>query len=110
VLLPHIGIAKLEVNTTTPTGLKFTVNGTKDNKSGSIVSDLKAKYADKKSGLTFTETWSTANVLGAQLELKDSLAKGLKLDLTGSVLPEKGTKNAKAAIEFQQDYVSFDRI
>ena len=79
------------------------MNGTKDNKSGFIASDLKAKYADKSRGITFTETWSTANVLGAQFELDNSLAKGLKLDLSGSLLPEKGTKNAKAGVEYKQD-------
>ena len=56
-------------------------------------------------GLTFTESWTTANVLGAQLELQDSLIKGLKLDLSGSLFPEKGTKVAKAGFEYKQDYL-----
>lgn len=100
-----IGSAKLEVNTTTPNGIKFTVNGTKDNKSGAIVSDVKAKYTDKAKGLCFTETWTSSNQLGAQLELENTIASGLKLDLIGSLLPEKGTKNAKAALEYKQDYL-----
>lgn len=45
-------------------------------------------------------------VLGCQLEMEDSLVKGLKLDLTGSILPEKSTKNAKAAVEYKKDYVN----
>ena len=56
-------------------------------------------------GLTFTETWTTSNVLSAQLELENSIAQGLKIDLNGSLLPEKGTKNAKAGVEYKQDYV-----
>ncbi|KAJ3273646.1 Mitochondrial porin [Terramyces sp. JEL0728] len=100
-----VGSAKLEVNTTTPNGIKFTVNGNKDNKSGAIASDIKAKYTDKSKGLTFTETWTTSNVLGAQLELVDSIAPGVKLDLNASLLPEKGTKNAKAGVEYKQEYV-----
>lgn len=100
-----IGSAKLEVNTTTPNGIKFTVNGTKDNKSGAIASDVKAKYSDKARGLSFTETWTTSNVLGAQLELENSIAQGLKLDLSGSLLPEKGTKNAKAGAEYKQEFI-----
>jgi hypothetical protein len=40
--------------------------------------------------LTFTETWTTANVLGAQLELENNLVQGLKLDLNGNLAPEKG--------------------
>ncbi|KAI8898478.1 eukaryotic porin/Tom40 [Globomyces pollinis-pini] len=100
-----VGSAKLEVNTTTPNGIKFTVNGNKDNKSGHIASDIKAKFTDKAKGLVFTETWTTNNVLGAQLELTDSIAPGLKLDLNASLLPEKGTKNAKAGLEYKQEHV-----
>jgi hypothetical protein len=81
------------------------VNGAKDNKSGAIASDIKAKYSDKSRGLTFTETWTTNNVMGAQLELDNSIVQGLKLDLNASLLPEKGTKNAKAGFEYKQEYV-----
>lgn len=44
------GATLLEVNTTTPNGIKFTVTGNKDNKSGAIQSDVKAKYTDKARG------------------------------------------------------------
>jgi hypothetical protein len=37
-----------------------------------------------------TETWNTANVLGLTLELQDSLAKGLKLELNGDLSPSAG--------------------
>lgn len=100
-----IGSAKLEVNTTTPNGLKFTVVGNKDNKNGNINSELKTKYSDKSRGLTITEHWNTANVLGAQIELQDSIAKGLKLDLIGSILPASGKKHAKVGLEFKQSNV-----
>ncbi|KAL2914372.1 Mitochondrial porin [Polyrhizophydium stewartii] len=100
-----VGAAKLEVNTTTPNGIKFTVTGNKDNKSGVIGSDLKAKAALQARGITFTESWTTSNVLGAELELQDSLAKGLTLNLSGQLLPEKGTKHAKAGVEYKQEYV-----
>jgi len=97
-----VGSAKLEVNTTTANGIKFTVTGTKDNKTGHINSELKTKYTDKARGLTITEHWKESNVLGAQIELQDSIAKGLKLDFTGSILPASGKKNAKAGFEFKQ--------
>ncbi|KAI9004740.1 eukaryotic porin/Tom40 [Gaertneriomyces semiglobifer] len=100
-----IGSAKLEVNTLTSNGIKFTVLGTKDNKTGAIASELKTKYTDKLRGVTFTESWTTSNVLGAQLELDNTLAKGLKLDFNASLLPAKGTKNAKAGVEYKQDYI-----
>ncbi|KAI9327316.1 eukaryotic porin/Tom40 [Zopfochytrium polystomum] len=97
-----IGSAKLEVNTTTPNGIKFTVSGTKDNKSGHIHSELKTKYTDKARGLTVTEHWNATNVLGAQIELQDTITKGLKLDLLASILPATGKKHAKAGLEFKQ--------
>ncbi|KAJ3196181.1 Eukaryotic translation initiation factor 3 subunit E [Irineochytrium annulatum] len=97
-----VGSAKLEVNTTTANGIKFTVAGNKDNKSGHINSELKTKYTDKARGLTVTEHWNTSNVLGAQVEIVDQIAKGLKLDLTASLLPASGQKNAKAGFEFKQ--------
>ncbi|KAJ3402648.1 Mitochondrial porin [Chytridiales sp. JEL 0842] len=100
-----VGSAKLEVNTKTANGVKFTVVGNKDNKSGAINSELKTKYTDKSRGLTITENWNAANVLGAQIELEDTIAKGLKLDLTASILPASGKKNAKASAEFKQNHL-----
>lgn len=100
-----VGHAKLEVNTTTPNGIRFTVLGAKDNKTGAIAGELKTKYTDKLRGVTFTESWTTSNILGAQLELQDTIAKGLKLDINASLLPAKGTKNARAGVEYKQDYI-----
>ncbi|KAI8845523.1 eukaryotic porin/Tom40 [Chytridium lagenaria] len=97
-----VGSAKLEVNTTTANGIKFTVVGNKDNKTGHIASELKTKYVDKSRGLTVTENWTTTNILGAQVEIQDTIAKGLKLDLQASILPASGQKNAKAGFEFKQ--------
>ncbi|KAJ1342193.1 hypothetical protein BSLG_003116 [Batrachochytrium salamandrivorans] len=67
-----VGSTKLEVKTTTPNGITR--------------------------GLSFTETWTTSNVLGAEIELEDSLAKGLKLSLHGSLLPRRGTKHARPTL------------
>ncbi|KAJ3209157.1 Mitochondrial porin [Dinochytrium kinnereticum] len=97
-----VGSAKLEVNTTTANGIKFTVVGNKDNKTGHIASELKTKYVDKSRGLTITESWTTSNVLGAQVEIQDTIAKGVKLDLQASILPASDQKNAKAGFEFKQ--------
>ncbi|KAI8804049.1 eukaryotic porin/Tom40 [Cladochytrium replicatum] len=98
-----VGAAKLEVHTTTSNGIKFSVTGNKDNKSGSIGSDLKVKYTDKPRGLAVTETWTTANALSAQVEFTDSIAKGVKLDLNGSLTPNHG-QHVKAGVEYKQDY------
>jgi len=100
-----IGCAKLEINTLAANGVKFTVNGSKDNKTGFIAGEIKAKHVDKVKGLTLTESWTTSNVLNTQVELQDSIAKGLKLDLNASFLPAVGSKNVKFGAEYKQDFL-----
>ncbi|RDL37817.1 Outer mitochondrial membrane protein porin [Venustampulla echinocandica] len=56
----------------------------------------------RRTGLTLTESWNTANALETKIELKDAIAKGLKAELLGSFLPEKNTKGAKFNLHFQQ--------
>lgn len=53
-------------------------------------------------GLTATQTWTTANVLESKVELKDSLAKGLKAEGIFSFLPATQSKGAKFNVHFQQ--------
>jgi hypothetical protein len=55
--------------------------------------------------LTFTESWATNNVLGAKLELQDKVVQGLKLEMNASLFPEKGTKSAKAGLEYKQEHL-----
>jgi len=71
----------------------FKVQGSQ-NKSDHIHGDIEAKYTDSKNGLVFTQAWTTTNVLKTQVELENQIAKGLKLDLSTSLLPEKAQKNA----------------
>ncbi|KAJ3219394.1 Mitochondrial porin [Clydaea vesicula] len=97
-----IGATKLELNTNASNGVKFTAIGIKDNKSGQVSSELKTKFTDKLKGLTLTESWNTSNVLGTNIELADTLTKGLKLTLNGQLHPTIGKKNAKAGFEFKQ--------
>jgi voltage-dependent anion channel protein 2 len=84
----------LEVKTKTPSDVTFKVAGSQDSKSSAITGDVEAKYTDRKHGLTVAQTWTTANVLRSQVELENQIANGLKLDLTTTLLPEKGSKNA----------------
>lgn len=55
--------------------------------------------------MIITESWSTLNVLGVQVESQDQLAKGVKLDLVASLLPEKGTRNLRSTVEMQHKHV-----
>ncbi|KAG5458031.1 MAG: eukaryotic porin/Tom40 [Olpidium bornovanus] len=100
-----VGIVKLEAKSTTPSGVEFTATGAKDNKSGQVKGELKTKYTDKKNGITFTESWDTANVLTGEVELVNTLARGLKLAVNASLLPAVGKKNAKVIAEYKQSNV-----
>ncbi|CAJ0635572.1 16811_t:CDS:2 [Entrophospora sp. SA101] len=64
--------------------------------------ELKTKYVYPKRGVTLTQTWTTTNNLIAQIELDNSLSKGLKLDLQSSLQPSSGDKNIKGGLIFKQ--------
>ncbi|KAG8214639.1 eukaryotic porin/Tom40 [Butyriboletus roseoflavus] len=95
----------LEVKTKTPSKVVFKVAGLRDPKTQGIAGDLEAKYADYKNGLTLTETWTTSNVLKSQIELENYIAKGLKLDLNTSLIPDKGSKSALLNVIYKQSGV-----
>ncbi|KAF5382496.1 hypothetical protein D9615_003046 [Tricholomella constricta] len=92
----------LEVKTKTPSGVSFKVGGSRDAKSDAINGDIEAKWADRKHGLTFTQTWTTSNILRSQVEIENQIANGLKLDLNTSLLPEKGAKTALLNAVYKQ--------
>lgn len=91
----------LEVKTRTPSGVTFKVLGLHDNKSSTISGDLEASWADRKKGVAFTQAWSTANVLRNHVELENHVAKGLKLEVISTLVPEKQAKNALVALTYK---------
>ncbi|KAJ2808629.1 Mitochondrial porin [Coemansia guatemalensis] len=97
------GALKLEVKTTTANGVTFTVNGAQDIKSGAIISELKSKYTDKVNGLTFTESWNTANLVTGQVEIANKFARGLKLELSGSSALSSTKRALRSKVNYQQD-------
>ncbi|GAA5881697.1 hypothetical protein JCM8547_007989, partial [Rhodosporidiobolus lusitaniae] len=92
----------LEVKTRAPNGVTFRVAGNRDTKSGAIAGDLEGKYIDAKNGVTLTQTWTTANVLKTQVELENQLAKGLKFDIQGHLLPATQGKSAYVTAIYKQ--------
>jgi voltage-dependent anion channel protein 2 len=92
----------LEVKTVTPSATTFKVAGVRDTKSAAITGDIEAKYFNKANGLVFTQAWTTSNILRSQVELENYVAKGLKLDLTTTLLPDKGQKGAIVAATYKQ--------
>lgn len=94
---PIFGTA-LEVKTKTPSGVTFRVAGNRDSRTSAINADIEAKYSDFKKGIVATQVWTTSNALRTQLELENQFAKGLKLDISSVLLPEKGPKSASALV------------
>lgn len=101
----HFSGTSLEVKTKTPSKVAFKVAGLRDSKTQGITGDLETKYADPKNGLVFTQTWTTSNVLKSQVELENYIAKGLKLDLNTSLIPDKGSKSTLFNVIYKQSGV-----
>ncbi|KAH3682439.1 hypothetical protein WICPIJ_006581 [Wickerhamomyces pijperi] len=101
----HAAPAAIDVATTAPNGVAFTVKGKSSPKDGSISGNLEAKFADKASGLTLTQGWNTANALDTKIELAEVLTPGLKAELLTSLVPN-GTRGAKFNVYFTQPSVT----
>ncbi|KAH8201935.1 hypothetical protein TruAng_003927 [Truncatella angustata] len=57
----------------------------------------------RRTGLTLTQTWNTANALESKVELADSIAKGLKAEGVFSFLPQSQARGAKLNLHFKQN-------
>jgi voltage-dependent anion channel protein 2 len=97
----HASSAALEVKSNTPNNVAFKVTG-KSTHEGSTSGLLEAKYTDKPSGLTVTQSWNTVNALDTKIELNDTIAKGLKAELLGSFLPATQAYGSKLNLHFKQ--------
>ncbi|KFY70594.1 hypothetical protein V501_05008 [Pseudogymnoascus sp. VKM F-4519 (FW-2642)] len=97
----HTSAATLEVKSTTANGVAFKVNG-KSTQEKTTTGALEAKYTDKPSGLTVTQTWNTANALESKIELNDNIAKGLKAEVLGNFFPSTQAKGVKLNLHFKQ--------
>ncbi|KAI0647828.1 voltage-dependent ion-selective channel [Trametes meyenii] len=92
----------LEVKTLTPSNVAFKVGGARDTKSSLIGGDIEAKFFNKPHGLTFTQTWTTSNILKTQVEVDNQIAKGVKLDLQTALTPNTGAKSALFTTTYKQ--------
>ncbi|KAG9242587.1 outer mitochondrial membrane protein porin [Calycina marina] len=97
----HTASAAIEVKSNTPNNVAFKVTG-KSTHEGATSGLLEAKYADKPSGATVTQSWNTINALDTKVELNDTIAKGLKTELLGNFLPSTQAKGAKLNLHFKQ--------
>jgi voltage-dependent anion channel protein 2 len=98
----HFSGTSLEVKTSTPSNVTFKVEGSRDSKTSHVTGNLEGKYADKVHGLTITQAWTTHNALRTQIELENQIAKGLKLDTTTTLHPDKSTKSVNLGAAYKQ--------
>jgi len=97
----HVSAQALEVKTTTQNNVAFKVAGKSTHESATS-GTLEAKYTDKPTGLTLTQSWNTVNALDTKIELNDTIAKGLKAEILGSFFPATQAKGAKINLHFKQ--------
>ncbi|KAG7239236.1 hypothetical protein INR49_029888 [Caranx melampygus] len=64
------------------------------------------KYKVQDLGLSFNQKWNTDNTLTTEITMEDQLAKGLKLSLDTSFVPNTGKKSAKLKTGYKREYVN----
>jgi len=99
------GFAKLDVATTTNSGVGFKVSGSSNNESGKVDGSLETKYSWKDYGLSFKEVWNTDNTLSTEVSIEDQIAQGLKLTFDTSFSPQTGKKSGQIKFAYKRDYL-----
>lgn len=100
------GILKLDVKTKSQNGVEFATSGSNNTDSGKSSGHLETKYKMSDLGLNFTQKWNTDNTLTTEVTMEDQLAKGLKLSLDTSFVPNTGKKSAKLKTGYKRDFVN----
>jgi voltage-dependent anion channel protein 2 len=98
----HFGVIKLEGKTKSSAGVDFTVDGVHTAETGNVHGGLESKYKNKD--FTFTEKWTTDNLITTNVSIEDKVVKGLKADFDVSFAPSTGKKSAKVKTAFKHDY------
>ncbi|KAG1679754.1 Voltage-dependent anion-selective channel protein 2 [Nymphon striatum] len=104
----NTGVVKLDCKTTTKSGIGFTVSGTSNNETNKVNASLETKYKWNKYGLTFTEKWTTDNILNTEISMEDQMLKGMKLGIASSFTPQSGKKSGKFKATYKHDYLVLD--
>lgn len=99
----HFGVIKLEGKTKTKNGVEFTTEGSHFTDTGNVNGSLETKFKYADYGVTFSEKWSTNNVISTNISIDDKLAKGLKVDFDTTFSPVTGKKSAQVKTAYKQD-------
>ncbi|XP_028271138.1 voltage-dependent anion-selective channel protein 3 isoform X3 [Parambassis ranga] len=101
------GVLKLDVKTKSQSGvMEFATSGSNNTDTGKSGGHLETKYKVNELGLSFNQKWNTDNTLTTEITIEDQLAKGLKLGLDTSFVPNTGKKSAKLKTGYKRDFVN----
>jgi len=99
-----VGFVKFDLKTKTKNGVEFNTSGSSNNDTGKVSGSLETKYKYSDYGISFSEKWTTENILSSEITVEDQIAKGLKLTFDTSFAPNTGKKAAKIKSAYKQDY------
>jgi len=102
------GFIKLEGKSKTENGVDFKATINSNRESGKVAGNLETKYKWKDYGLTFTEKWTTDNVLNTEIKVEDQLAEGLELAFNTSFAPQTGKKSGKVKSEYKTEFLALN--
>nr|XP_061804360.1 voltage-dependent anion-selective channel protein 2-like isoform X4 [Nerophis lumbriciformis] len=100
------GILKMDIKTKSQNGVEFATSGSSNTDTGKSGGHLETKYKIGELGLTLSQKWNTDNTLVTEINMEDQLAKGLKLGLDTSFVPNTGKKSAKLKTAYKRDFVN----
>uniref|UniRef100_A0A3Q3KL98 Non-selective voltage-gated ion channel VDAC3 n=1 Tax=Monopterus albus TaxID=43700 RepID=A0A3Q3KL98_MONAL len=100
------GALKLDIKTKSQSGVEFATSGSSNTDTGKSGGHLETKYKLTDLGISFNQKWNSDNTLTTELTMEDQLAKGLKLGLDASFVPNTGKKSAKLKTGYKRDYIN----
>jgi len=89
------GSIKLDAKTKAANGMEFKMVGSSNNDTGKVSGNIETKYAFSDNGITFTEKWTTDNLLTTDITIEDLWAKGLKLTFDTMYAPNTGETSGR---------------
>jgi len=101
----HFGVIKFEGKTKTQNGVEFTTEGSHYTDTGNVNGSLETKFKNAEYGVTFTEKWTTENLISTNISIDDKIAKGLKVDFDTTFAPITGKKTAKVKTAYKHENV-----
>ncbi|XP_014861625.1 PREDICTED: voltage-dependent anion-selective channel protein 3-like isoform X2 [Poecilia mexicana] len=89
------GAVKIDLKTRSQSDVEFHTTGFSNMDTGKATGNLETTYKVKDHNVTLSQKWNTDNILTNELTVEDKLAKGLKIGMETSFVPNTGKKTGK---------------